>query len=242
MNLTEVTKFVAKVLGKHRAVLDDLSTHQTAFLELAAFASAFEHYRLKQLKVAMIHPRDGVLTVKTSTRGHPSRFSRIEVQSKTNTWEIHMNLPVFGPHGTGIFCVDVGVVRRGSVPTEVSTRKGGTKWRAVRNSELITFAEVKKLVVYPMLLAQFIGIVHEILPRFLGRRRPRHFLSNGHFEPALLALGNFSGNASEVVSSFRRRGFAIRVIPAFDVKLGRIRAGSTEGPFDVDSGLESGSG
>ena len=237
-----VTGFVAGVLKRNDSVLRDLANHQTAFLELAAFAAGFEHYRLKGLTPKMIHPPGGRLTVKTSTRGHPSRFSRVEVASGTHAWEIHMNLPVQGPHGKGIFCVDIGVVRQGAVPTALPKKKGAAKWKAARNADLITFAEVKKLVVYPMLLAQFIGIVHEILPRFLGNRRPRHFRSNRHFEPALLALGNFSGNAGEVVESFHRRRFSILVIPAFDVKLGRIRAGSAEGPFDIEGDLEDGSG
>jgi len=61
-----------------------------------------------------------------------------------------------------------------------------------------------------------------------------------HFEPVLVALGNYSGNASVVGDYLRKRGMAVRVIRAFDVKLGRIRAGSTEGPFELKGHSEDG--
>jgi hypothetical protein len=190
MDVGKVSAFVRSALKKHQAALRDIATHQTAVLELAAFVATYEHYRLAMMGVRMVHPTAGALTIKTTTRGHPAKFTRIEVSHGAANWEVHMNLPVRGAYGDGIFCVDVAVVKSGAVPRD--TKKSGTlpKWLACANQDLISFAEVKKLVIYPMLLAQFVGIVHEILPRFLLGRRPRGFKVCKHFEPALLALGN----------------------------------------------------
>lgn len=230
MDLGKVKGFVLSLLHGHERALRTIATHQTAFLELAAFVATQEQYRLSGAETQMVHPGGSTLRVKTSTRGHPSLFSRIEVNRGADTWEVHMNLPTRGAFGDGIFCVDIGVSKFGAVP--MSRKKSDPPWFACRNEDLITFAEVKKLVIYPMLLAHFIGIVHELRPDFLTGRRPRRFVANGHFEPALLALGRFSGNSTAVIDSFKARRFAVRVIPAFDVRLGRIRAGALEPPFD----------
>lgn len=63
-----------------------------------------------------------------------------------------MNLIVRSAHDTGKFCVDFGLAKVGAVPEK--GKKGS--WDALNNDDLITFGEVKKLVIYPMLLAQFI--------------------------------------------------------------------------------------
>jgi hypothetical protein len=237
MNIADVSSYVKGLLGKHERALRDIAVHQTAFLELAAFVATHEHYRSHGASVGFVHPDGNTLTVKTSTRGHPSRFSWIRITSNSVEFEVHMNLPVRGAHSGGIFCVDIGVVTKGSVPRKPKVVRGKEAWRACANAHLITFAEIKKLVVYPMLLAHFVGIVHEILPRFLGGRRRRGFNAASHFEPLLLTLGAFSGTSSDVMKSFKDRSYAIRVIPAFDVRLGRLRAGGLASPFDVQDDI-----
>ncbi|MBM0107126.1 hypothetical protein JM946_20515 [Steroidobacter sp. S1-65] len=238
MDVSKVASYVGRVLQKHDRALSDIAVHQTAFLELAAFVASYEHYRINGANVRLVHPAGDVLTVKTSTRGHPSKFSRAEVVSKTAEFEIHMNLPVRGAHSGGVFCVDVGVVASGSIPIKPKVIRGKEVWRACENRDLISFAEVKKLVVYPMLLAHFVGIVHELLPRFLVGRRPRGFKAAAHFDPLLLTLGSFSGTSQEVMKSFAKRRFALTVVPAFDVRLGRLRAGrNKKSPFDVRGDL-----
>lgn len=234
MDVSKVASYVRRLLRKHDKPLRDIAVHQTAFLELAAFVASHEHYRVTGANVRLVHPAESTLTVKTSTRGHPSKFSRIEVESKNARFEIHMNLPVRGAHSGGIFCVDLGVVAADSVPKKPKVVRGKESWRACANKDLISFAEVKKLVVYPMLLAHFVGIVHELLPRFLEGRRPKGFKAGGHFDPLLLTLGAFSGTSHEVMKSFRDRRFALAVVPAFDVRLGRLRRGDDDtSPFDV---------
>jgi hypothetical protein len=231
MDASRVASFIGRVLHRHEKPLRDIATHQTAFFELAAFVASHEHYKAKGAVVRFVHPAGTTLTVKTSTRGHPSKFSRIEVENAGAHFEVHMNLPVRGAHTGGVFCVDIGVVRAGSIPQKPKVVRGKEVWRACENKDLISFAEVKKLVVYPMLLAHFVGIVHELLPHFLGGRRPRGFKAGGHFDPLLLTLGSFSGTSRDVMESFRERSFSLSVIPAFDVRLGRLRAGDDVSPF-----------
>jgi hypothetical protein len=127
-----------------------------------------------------------------------------------------MNVKVRSAHDVGMYCVDVGVVREGAIPKE----KSKTKWECLPNSDLLTFGEAKKLVVYPMLLAQFIGIVHEIKPAYLKVGLPAQ---GPHPAPTLIALGHFSGNASAIVTAYPSRSITVNIAENYDVRLARVR-------------------
>ena len=140
--------------------------------------------------------------------------------------ELHMNLMVRSAHDAGVYCVDVGIVEAGTIPAAKPTGTG--PWLCLENQHLVTFAEVKKLVIYPMLLAQFLGIVHEIKPGFLtsncGLKLP-------HISPMLIALGHFSGNAGIIVANYPHRGIHITVVENFDSRLAKVRGDLTSSPF-----------
>jgi hypothetical protein len=72
-----------------------------------------------------------------------------------------------------------------------------------------------------MLLAQFVGIVLEIKPAFIGRRRPRFHVVQDHFDPAMVALGSFSSTAAAIVDHYPGRGYRINVVPRFDAEVAR---------------------
>jgi hypothetical protein len=107
------------------------------------------------------------------------------------------------------------------------TRRGHTP---LENSDLISFAEAKKLVVYPMLLAQFVGIVHEVTPKFLKRDK-KYRLGNDHLHPALITLGNLTPNARDIMRSFKRRKYKITVAESFDIRLSAAARGLNLSPF-----------
>jgi hypothetical protein len=120
-------------------------------------------------------------------------------------------MPIRGafPLPTAAYVVDVAIIRPGKLPP--------TNARCVIESkDLITFAEVKALVVYPMLLAQFIGIVHEVTPRFLNGRVPPGFVRDGHFRPALITIEHLRPTSKEIVDAFVTRGFKVKICPGLD--------------------------
>jgi hypothetical protein len=106
-----------------------------------------------------------------------------------------MNLSVRSARDSGIYCVDLAVTSRGAVPVQRDPN-----WKCLPNAGLVTFGEAKKLVVYPMLLAHFIGIVHELAPGFLSGLPPG-FATANHFAPALVTLGYCTANSAEIVSA-----------------------------------------
>jgi hypothetical protein len=101
---------------------------------------------------------------------------------------------------------------------------------ALTNNDLVTWVEAKKLVVYPMLLAQFIGIVHELSPDCLNGPNRKGFQEDGHFPPALVTTGNFTRGCAQIRTGFADRGFRVSVVCNLDVVLA-----SLDKPFAVAS-------
>lgn len=229
MDTETVAGAVARFISKHKSVLYSVSHNQSKVLELGATVAVSEHYRSNGYAISVVNPRKNSNTflVKTSTRGAPWNFTHIVVAKGASLFEIHMNLMVRSAHDQGIYCVDVGIANAERIPS----RAGRRKWRCLDNCDLVTFAEVKKLVVYPMLLAQFIGIVHEIKPEFMGGRLLRTFSKARHLTPALVTLGNFSGNSRQIVASYKRRRIRVTITENFDMRLANLRGGRYATPF-----------
>lgn len=229
MDVDKVSRFIRRIIARHQTIFRHIGNQQTKILELAAFLGAKEHYQCSGYNTCIMNPGRNELVVKTSTRGHPSRYSYCEVCKNGKVFEIHMNLLVRSAHDDGIYCVDLAVTKKDAVPKEIRWKE---KWLCLENKNLITFGETKKLVIYPMLLAQFLGIVHEIKPRFIGGKLPRNFLRDRHFFPALIALGHFSGNSEAIVQSYRIRKIKIAIVHNYDIRLAFIHGGENVSPFE----------
>jgi hypothetical protein len=225
MNIEEVRNAIKRVIRRHRDAFIQIDASQPKLLELGAVTGMAEHYKSHGYAVRVVNPkRKKSFIVKTSTRGFPWNFSRIVAERNGVRIEVHMNLMVRSAHDDGIYCVDVGIVSD-AVPIEQPAHQ----WLCVENLSLITFAEVKKLVIYPMLLAQFIGIVHEIKPEFLLSRTT---LDKSHLSPVLIALQHFSGNAGCIVQSYINRGIHVTIAENYDIRLARVRSGAISSPFE----------
>jgi len=228
MNVDEVAKTLSAFVKRHQTTFANLGSRQTQILELAAVIGVSQHYAASGFEIDVENP-NGVaeFVVKSGTRGHPAEYSRIVCYKDQDVVELHTNLVVRGAHDEGIYCVDVGIVTFGSVPR----KRGKDKWICLENPELKSFAEVKKLVVYPMLLAQFLGIVHEIRPDFLEQPSPTGFGPGEHLPPTLISLGHFSGNSRHIADSFVKRGFGLLITVNFDMHLAWSRRDPTRSPF-----------
>jgi len=236
MDINIVQTSIKKFLKKHKQAFYTLSSNQAKALELAVTVGVSEHYRSNGYAISVINPKTSPTTfvVKTSTRGHPWNFTHMKFERNGAVYEAHMNLMVRSAHDNGKYCVDLGLTKVDSVPN--AERKN--TWEAAANKDLITFAEVKKLVVYPMLLAQFIGIVHEIKPCFISGRTPRGFLKEDHLFPLLASLGNFSGNSFKIVDAYNDRNIRVTIAENYDLRLAYLRWRHQESPFVYNKDLD----
>lgn len=222
MDVEAVTDALTKFADTHEQVLAGFPQRETQLLELAAMTLVSIHYERAGYAVRPSNvDATGAFRMKRGTNGHPANFSWWTAERGEDCYEIHANLPVESNYADdeGIYVVDVSVIRGGSLK---QLRRVDARRVVLPNELLITFAEVKKLVVYPMLLAQFVGIVHEILPRFLYGRRPRRFAACGHFDPALITIGYLHATSRKIVSAYAIRGFRVTVVPGCDRHLSKL--------------------
>jgi hypothetical protein len=220
IDLARLTVGIQDVGTRYRTTFDSLVGKRSTLLEYAALMLAVERYAVAGYAVAAagLTPA-GRFKVKTSSNGYPWNFSWYEVTRDARTFELLTNGKTFGayPDG-GTYVVDVAVLVSGSLAAAKSQGRG---FPGFRNRDLRTFIESKALTVYPMLLAQFVGIVLEIKPTFVGGRRPRFHVAQDHFDPAMVALGSFSANADAIVDHYPDRSYRINVVPRFDAEVAR---------------------
>jgi hypothetical protein len=234
MNIAAVHEALLAFTKKHKTTFAWIGTRESQVLELASVVAVDLHYQSNGYATEIKSPDESqTFVVKTSTRGHPAKYSKIIMEKGGEVSEAHMNLMVQGAHDSGIYCVDVGIVRQGVIP-EKADRK--IKWQCAPNESLLSFAETKRLTVYPMLLAQFIGIVHEIKPGFLNSPTPEGFGQTSQLPPTLIALGHLSGTSKNIVEAYKARSIAVCIAENFDIRLAAHRKGTTKSPFYWDSG------
>ena len=232
MNVEAVRQALRHFTRTHHAAFSVVAARESQLLELGAIVAVELHYRSNGYSSLIRSPEGtGTFVVKISTRGHPAKYSSILFEKSGETTEAHMNLLVRGAHDEGIYCVDVGIVHAGVVPEKVDRK---VKWVCAPNDSLLSLVEAKRLNVYPMLLAQFVGIVHEIKPRFLSAPTPTGFSPDLQLPPTLIALGHFSGNSKAIVDAFRGRSITICIAENFDMRLAAHRKGTTRSPLYWD--------
>lgn len=215
MDVDNIKTKLNSFIGKYRANFENMPKQESALLEMASLIVSVEHYRIQGYRTQPKNLQKGFFRVKTTARGYPTNFSYFVVQNGSLYFEIHANLGVYGWHGDGgVYVVDVGVV-----DVDLRSQENSNKYRVaqVENNHLVTFIETKKLVIFPMLLAHFFGIVHEIKPKFIKEGRPRYFVQQGHFSPSLLATGYLSHTSDKIVRGFGERGLKINIVENFDV-------------------------
>lgn len=235
VDLRKLERALKGFISNHRAEFDRLGKRQAQMLEVGALAACAEHYRRAGYEVVPANVVRGAFRVLLSTKDHPWNFSRFDVFDAEGelVCEIHANLKTRGAFGLdgGVYVVDVAVVRPNVVP-----RTQQTSWNGIDNDGLFTFIEVKSLVVYPMLVAQFIGIAHEVMPRFVlsGGRDPRGFKAAGHFYPTLACLGYLQGITRGVVDHLGGRRIRLNIVDVLAVRLGFALGGDDAAELPMD--------
>jgi len=223
LDISHIADELIEIITTFQTQFYNLDRNESQLLELSALIFTAEYYKECGYLVTPknLTKDSNEYYIKIRANARPFKYSFFEVDNGSARFEIHGNLQVAGCFDkNGIYAVDVGIIKQGSLPFTLKEQK---KWKAVSNIQLITFMEVKKLVIYPMLLAQFVGIVHEIKFEFLTGRLPRNFRKNMHMCPSLVAIGYLSGTSSKIIEGFKRRKYRIRIIPNFNREVSLLR-------------------
>jgi len=220
---------VANFLSTHRTAIENVTKHASRVFEALCFVIFARHYENSGYRLAPRNLVGGKFRFRYNTNGLPWRYSYFAVygnddkgQSEKPLFEIWHNQKVAGAwvehedEEKALFAVDIAVTRAGALPANLpfkQPRSNEQYW--VGKSDLITFGEAKNLAGYPMLLAQFLGIVHEIKPEFIGlgdRKDLSNFMKQSHPPPTLLTANVLTSGAVRVLATFQQRELGILVI------------------------------
>ena len=231
VDFERLANLVSDFLCRHKSSMYEIATHGTNVFEAFCFVIVVRHYEMAGYELKPENLLDGKFRFKYNTRGYPWNYSYFIVSSKereaendSGLFEIRHNLKVSGAWvgaetdndtDPPMFALDVAVIESDSLPNlKMGQKRNGEKYW-VDNMDLITFGEAKKLTAYPMLLAQFLGIVHEIKPEFLNteeRENLKTILDQKHPPPLLLTSNHLTWGTKQVLKSFQDRDLLIRVV------------------------------
>jgi hypothetical protein len=224
VDLDRVQRALRQFIERERTRFENVARTATQALEIGALVIVAEHYKRDGWTVAPRNLRAGLFRTKLSASGYAWNFSWFECSNGSTRIEVHGNLSVESatPLDAGVYVVDVAVVRGGQVDglREAASPGDRNPKKSVTNEDTISFVEAKKLVIYPMLLAQFVGIVHEIKPSYLDPSKSREvedLAKDKHILPTLVSVGPLAGTSLEIINGFARRGFRLNIIPTFDL-------------------------
>lgn len=202
-------KQLSEFFNDNRKDLTAFGSTVNQTFEAFVFAAIIEWYRANGWSVEFVHPKKPgeaeTVRLKFSTRGRPENYSYARCQKGNSTIEIRHQMRVETAHATpgqnppANLCIDVAVLL-------AADRAGYSSTTAAPNAELLLFAEAKHMSAFAELVAQFIGMVHEMMPDKLS---PAAVASPEHLRPFLFVSGNFLRTAEGVIATAKRRSFQI---------------------------------
>lgn len=226
INFSHLQQETEDFLISHKSSIQNVTKSHNHIFEVSCYVVIAQYYEHIGYQLQIKHSVNGKFRFRYSTNGYPWRYSYILVSNKHDgrpVFEIWHNQKVAGgwlssedEKDIPLFALDIAVIKPGGLPANLNFETKGTGERVwVKNDDLITFGEAKNLVGYPMLIAQFLGIVHEIKPSFVDEKFggvPREFYEHRHLPPSLLTSGNMLSGALKVIKSLKDRRIEILVI------------------------------
>jgi hypothetical protein len=179
--------------------------------EAFVFAQVVSWYRHKKWEVKLVPPKDKpaeYIRLKFSTRGRPANYTHARCTKGKRAIQIRHGLRVATRfhrrtqrHPANVV-LDVAVIK----DLDVSSLK---TYHHVENEHLVTFGEAKHMSAFAELVANFIGLVHEMLPERVARNGRRR--RSAHPRPFLYASGRLYSTAEGIRETIAARDLDIEV-------------------------------
>lgn len=222
IDTSKLRKDLNEFFGEKRKDLGVFGSTVNQTFEAFVFASVASWYRDRGWSVSFKHPKPlapgskQVLRLKFSTRGRPENYTYVSCSRNDEAIQIrHQLRAATRSHKPGRkfranVVLDVAVIKDSDLSTF------GTN-DYISNDQLVTFGEAKHMSAFAELIASFIGIVHEMQPdrlrrrRFKSKRAVQRPLTPGHISPFLFVSGFLFHTAEGLVSTISDRGFDLDV-------------------------------
>ena len=219
---------IGQFLRDYSVEVKDIAAKVSNIFEAYCYVLFVRYYEKEGLHLQAENlTSENVFKFRFSTNGNPWNFSYFTARKNQDgeiLFDIRHNQKVVGywvspqeddSEAPGLFAMDVAVIKPGALPDLPKGTKTAGHQTYVSNSDLITFGEAKNLVAYPMLLASFYGIVHEVKPEFVRIDElslPDGFSEQAHPYPVLFTANFLTKGTKNVLKTFEDRRLLIVIV------------------------------
>lgn len=208
---------LGKFFKENGTVIRDFGQTVNQAFEAFVFSSAIRWYQRRGWTVTIINPdpASNLVRLKYNTRGKPSGYTYARAEKDGIAIQIRHQLRVATHAHSGArfadvvanICADVAIIK----DMDLASMKSDD---FIPNNDLISFGEAKHMPAFAELVANFIGLVHELRPEFLTLGQRPYFgpdEESAHLAPFLYVSGHIQRTAQGVIHTIRVRGFNIDV-------------------------------
>jgi hypothetical protein len=210
----EVKKKLADFFTAYKSQIQDFGSTVNQTFEAFVFASLVKWYTNNGWHVEFKHPKpnSNYVKLKFSTRGQPSLYTYALCTKRNQKVQVRHGLRVATRHHRAGLTYSANVVLDVAVISDIDLSKHKTDDH-VDNSYLITFGEAKHMSAFAELIANFIGLVHEVLPNKLNslRLHSNSRKRRTHPAPFLYVSGYLYPTAQGIAETIKDRGYDIEI-------------------------------
>ena len=183
--------------------------------EAFVFASVATWYRSRGWTIDFVHPKRHSgehLRLKYSTRGRPENYTYIRCVKGKEEVHLRHSLRVATKHFKPGQRFRANIVLDVAVLSPVDTSEMSSDSH-IENRNLISFGEAKHMSAFAELVANFVGLVHELQPKRLKRIRGESYTPTmmKHPSPFLFVSGFLFHTAQGIAETITERGFDIDI-------------------------------
>jgi hypothetical protein len=212
-NQAEVKDGLRTFFSSQTKTLNSFGRTVNQTVEAFVFAEIMKLYENAGWRVDIKNPKDKktkreVFRLKFSTRGKPNGYSYAIASKDGTRIQIRHGLRVAIENGgvatSANMCCDIAVIENHELKYFVTDQSIPNEW-------LLTFAEVKHMSAYPELIASFIGLVHELLPKRLESLRTTAATNSAHPSPFLYVSGILWAGALTMEETIVNRAYDLDI-------------------------------
>lgn len=209
----EIQTKLANFFSENKSDLRGFGSTVNQTFEAFVFASTVRWYINHGWSVEFKNPHsNNYVKLKYSTRGQPCLYTYALCTKGDQKIQVRHNLRVATRHHRKDLSHAANVVLDVAVISDFDLSKHKTDDH-LENSYLVTFGEAKHMSAFAELIANFIGLVHEMLPDKINRLRlyDRSNLQAEHPAPFLYVSGYLYPTAQGIAQTIKERGYDIDV-------------------------------
>jgi hypothetical protein len=199
--------------NKEKATIYSFGSKVNQTFEAHVLATVIKQYKSNGWTVQIISPIEfgnPVFKLKFNTRGAPKGYSYVLCAKGSEACQIRHGLRVHTRSHKSKNLFSANVVCDIVVMKDIDIDSYTTN-DALNNNELIAFGEVKHMSAFAELVANFIGLVHEIQPLKLKAIRKKTWIPGDHISPFLYVSGKLYQTANGIAETIKQRRYDIDI-------------------------------